>query len=75
MICDSGTSRTAELVDTLLLCENHGAYLFDSYVAGTSLINFLCSALALELGPAAWDRLERIEELHDRVDDLADAPP
>jgi len=75
MICDSGTSRTAELTDTLLLCENHGTYLFDSYVAGTSLINFLCSALALELGPAAWNRLESIEELHDRVDDLAEAPP
>ena len=70
LVSDENQSRSAELADTLLLCENRGAYLFDSYVAGMSLINFLCAALAMELGPSAWSRLEAIEELHDSIEDL-----
>lgn len=71
LLCDTKKSKTAALADTLLICQSRGAYLFDSYVAGTSLINFLCSTLAMELGPAAWQRLEEIELLHDSIDDLA----
>lgn len=74
LLCDTQGSKTAQLASIVLTCENHGAYLFDSYVAGISLINFLCSALAMRLGPAAWQRLERIEKLHDSMDDLATNP-
>ena len=71
LLCDSKESKTAQLADIVLTCENQGSYLFDSYVAGMSLINFLCSALAMGLGPAAWRRLEGIEKLHESMDDLA----
>jgi DNA-binding MurR/RpiR family transcriptional regulator len=74
LLCDTKESKTAQLANIVLTCENRGTYLFDSYVAGMSLINFLCSALAMELGPAAWRRLDEIEKLHDSIDDLTNAP-
>ncbi|MBB3010027.1 MurR/RpiR family transcriptional regulator [Cupriavidus alkaliphilus] len=56
--------------DVVLRCVNHGAAVFDSYVAAVSLINHLCTSLALILGDAARDRLEEIESLHDHYGDL-----
>ncbi len=74
LLCDTRASKTARLANTLLTCDNRGSYLFDSYVAGMSLINFLCSALAMGLGPEAWRRLEGIEKLHESMEDLASSP-
>jgi DNA-binding MurR/RpiR family transcriptional regulator len=74
LLSDTDKSKSAKLANVVLVCENRGAYLFDSYVAGTSMINFLCSALAMELGAAAWHRLEEIEKLHESMDDLATHP-
>lgn len=71
LICESDKSKTARLADVVLPCHNDSAYLFDSYVAGMSVLNFLCSALAMELAAAAWQRLEDIEALHESIDDLA----
>ncbi|SPK70542.1 protein of unknown function (plasmid) [Cupriavidus taiwanensis] len=56
--------------DVVLRCVNHGAAVFDSYVAAVSLINHLCTSLALILGDAARERLEEIESLHDHYGDL-----
>jgi len=70
LIADSTASKTPELADVTLVCQNHGAYLFDSYVSGLTLLNFLCSAVALDLGDSAWLRLAEIEDLHASFGDL-----
>ncbi len=72
LITDESAKKTVEAADIVFNCENQGAYLFDSYVTAMSLINFICSALATKLGNAAWNRMENIETLHDRLHDLAD---
>ncbi|WP_244300641.1 MurR/RpiR family transcriptional regulator, partial [Achromobacter aegrifaciens] len=56
--------------DLVLRCVNSGAAVFDSYVAATSVINHLCSALARKLGAAARERLQNIERLHEHYGDL-----
>lgn len=70
LITDTTASKTAEMADVTLTCQNQGAYLFDSYVSGLTILNFLCSAVALDLGDPAWARLSEIEELHDAFGDL-----
>ena len=70
LITDTTASKTTELANVTLTCQNHGAYLFDSYVAGMTILNFLCSAVALDLGDPAWARLSEIEDLHDAFGDL-----
>ncbi len=70
LIADTTASKTPELADVTLVCQNRGAYLFDSYVSGLTLLNYLCSAVALSLGDAAWQRLSEIEELHAAFGDL-----
>ncbi|MGN5478556.1 hypothetical protein ACTMU2_20720 [Cupriavidus basilensis] len=41
----------------VLRCVNHGAAVFDSYVAAVSSINHLCTNFALVLGDTARERL------------------
>lgn len=52
------------------LCGSDSA-LFDSYAAGLSLINLLCSNVGHKLGPATRRRLEGVERLHESFDDFA----
>jgi DNA-binding MurR/RpiR family transcriptional regulator len=59
-----------EHANRVLRCVNSGAAVFDSYVAATSVINHLCSALARKLGAAARERLQNIERLHEHYGDL-----
>lgn len=70
LIADTTASETPKLADVTLVCQNQGAYLFDSYVSGLTLLNFLCSAVALSLGDSAWLRLAEIEDLHASFGDL-----
>ncbi|MDO4592824.1 MAG: MurR/RpiR family transcriptional regulator, partial [Comamonadaceae bacterium] len=44
--------------------------LFDSYVCGVSLVNFLAATLAQQLRGVTQDRLARIERLHVSLNDL-----
>ena len=44
--------------------------LFDSYVCGVSLVNFLAATLAQQLRNATQERLARIERLHVALNDL-----
>jgi len=75
LITDDTASRTRELADVSLTCRNHGLYLFDSYVSSISILNFLCSAVALALGDRAWTRLAEIEDLHGSFGDLVQPRP
>jgi len=70
LVADATASKTSELADVTLACQSCGAYLFDSYVSGFTILNFLCSAVALSLGDTAWMRLSEIEDLHTSFGDL-----
>ncbi len=70
LVADATASRTSELADVTLACQSGGAYLFDSYVSGFTILNFLCSAVAMSLGDSAWMRLSEIEDLHISFGDL-----
>jgi DNA-binding MurR/RpiR family transcriptional regulator len=72
LIGDSTLGATAKLAEVTFRCLSRGSSLFDSYVAPMSLLNYLCSGVALALGDAAQERLRRIEHLHD---DYADFEP
>lgn len=56
--------------DVAFRCQSGGAGPFDTYVAAISLLNYLCSAVALTLGGAAQGRLRRNEQLHERFGDF-----
>ncbi len=70
LIADSTARKTADLATVTLTCKNQGANLFDSYVSGLTILNFLCSSVALNIGDPAWARLSEIEDLHDAFGDL-----
>jgi DNA-binding MurR/RpiR family transcriptional regulator len=70
LVTDNTASETAELANVTLSCQCQGTYLFDSYVSGLTILNFLCSAVALDLGELAWGRLAEIEDLHNAFGDL-----
>lgn len=74
LIGDPTVAHTARHASVVLRCHNRGHGIFDSTVVAMSLINFLCSALVEALGPEVRDRLARIEELHERFDDLGPPP-
>lgn len=72
-VADMTATRTAQLADIVLRCQNRGQSLFDSYAAPMSLINYLCSAVGTLLGDLSVQRLTDIEKLHDRLDPMAPA--
>ncbi len=70
LVTDNTASETAHLANVTLACQCQGTYLFDSYVSGLTILNFLCSAVALDLGDPAWGRLSEIEDTHNVFGDL-----
>ena len=57
-------------VDWTLGCHCRGAAMFDTYVAAVSVINFLCGQVAAQLGTAALQRLQGVEQWHGRLGDM-----
>lgn len=70
LISDVSASHSAKQADIVFRCRCRNPSLSDSYTSVTSLLNYLVSATAFSLGAEARERLERIDELHGRVDDL-----
>lgn len=70
LIGDSSLGDVAKSARVVFRCASRGSRLFDSYVAPLSLLNYLCSGVALALGNGTQERLRRIEALHERLDDL-----
>ncbi|MBS7779141.1 MurR/RpiR family transcriptional regulator [Acidovorax sp. CCYZU-2555] len=69
--------ETTAQADVVLRCARAAAHqppeltpLFDTYVCGISLVNFLATALAARLRASAQARLTRIEHLHAALGDL-----
>ncbi len=56
--------------DIAFRCLSRGSGLFDTYVAPISLLNYLCSGVAMALGEAAQKRLQRSEQLHEQFGDF-----
>lgn len=56
--------------DVVLHCLTDGASIFDSYVAAVSIVNYLCAAVAKELGKTSRKRLAAIETLHTTLGDI-----
>jgi DNA-binding MurR/RpiR family transcriptional regulator len=70
LIGDTSMGDIAGSATVVFRCVSRGSRLFDSYVAPMSLLNYLCSGIALALGAGAQERLRRIETLHDTLGDL-----
>ena len=70
LLGDPSIGDVAKAGQVVLRCVSRGSSLFDSYVAPLSLVNFLCSGVALALGESAQQRLGHIELLHDGLHDL-----
>jgi DNA-binding MurR/RpiR family transcriptional regulator len=68
LVTDLSASATARLAHVVLRCHSRSSGVFDSYVAAASLLNYLLAALALREGAAVRRRLQRIEDLHDKLD-------
>lgn len=56
--------------DAVIHCLTDGASIFDSYVAAVSVVNYLCAAVAKDLGKKSRKRLEAIEDLHGSLGDI-----
>lgn len=70
LIGDPSLGDVARSAQVVFRCISRGSGLFDSYVAPLSLVNFLCSGVALALGTPAQQRLRHIESLHAELRDL-----
>jgi DNA-binding MurR/RpiR family transcriptional regulator len=71
LIGDPSASDLDTHADIVFRCLSRGSGLFDTYVAPISLLNHLCSRVALALGDAAQIRLRRSEQLHDQFGDFS----
>ncbi|MGO9770887.1 MAG: MurR/RpiR family transcriptional regulator [Roseiarcus sp.] len=71
LIGDPSLGDLDQRADVAFRCPSRGAGPFDTYVAPISLINFLCSGVALALGEAAQKRLRLSERLHERFADFS----
>jgi DNA-binding MurR/RpiR family transcriptional regulator len=56
--------------DVVIHCLTESASIFDSYVAAVGIVNYLCAAVAKELGKKSRKRLEAIEDLHESLGDI-----
>lgn len=71
VLTDAPVSALAMQAQVVLRCGASSQQgLFDSYVCGVSLVNFLAATLAQQLRGVTQDRLARIERLHVSLNDL-----
>lgn len=70
LLTDPSGAAMARNTNWVIPCHCRGASIFDSYVAAVSLINYLASQLAAQLGPVGRARLREIEQLHEELGDL-----
>jgi len=70
LLGDPSLGESAKSADVVFRCVSRGSRLFDSYVAAMSLVNYLCSGVALALGKPTQERLRRVESLHKEFSDL-----
>lgn len=69
-IASPGMPALSRPDDVVMHCLTDGASIFDSYVAAVSIANYLCAAVAKELGKKSRKRLAEIETLHAALGDI-----
>ncbi len=69
-IASPGMPSLSRPGDVVMHCLTDGASIFDSYVAAVSVANYLCAAVAKELGKKSHKRLATIETLHATLGDI-----
>lgn len=70
LLGDPSLGDLDRLASVTFRCSSRGSSLFDSYVAPLSLLNYLCSEVAVALGEAAQARLRLTEQLHEEFGDF-----
>jgi len=63
-------SDLAAQADLVLTCATEGSAIFDSYVAAMSIVNYLGTELVREAQLSSRKRMQRIEQVHELLDDL-----
>ncbi|MFY0989520.1 MurR/RpiR family transcriptional regulator [Halomonas sp. C05BenzN] len=70
LITDPSATRTARLATWTLTCQVRSPSLLDSYAAAMSVLNLLCSLLFRRAMKEGYERLRRVETLHEELDEL-----
>lgn len=70
LVTDPSATRSARLATWTMTCEVRSTSIFDSYAAGISLLNLLCATMFRRASKEGYDRLRRIEALHDDLEEL-----
>ncbi|MGY2492687.1 MurR/RpiR family transcriptional regulator [Cupriavidus sp. CP313] len=70
LLSDAPVSALTTHATAVLRCSHHGDQVFDSYVAATSLVNYLATAMARRAHKRTRARMARVERAHDLLDDL-----
>ncbi|WP_042875806.1 MurR/RpiR family transcriptional regulator [Cupriavidus necator] len=70
LLSDAPVSPLTTHATAVLRCSHHSDQVFDSYVAATSLVNYLATAMARRAHKRARARMARVERAHDLLDDL-----
>ncbi|OWT55705.1 MurR/RpiR family transcriptional regulator [Candidimonas nitroreducens] len=68
-VTDHSESKTAGLANWTIRCRVQSTSLFDSYISGYSILNYICASLSDQLGRAASERLGQAEKLHELLGD------
>lgn len=63
-------STLASQARVVLTCPTQGSAIFDSYVAAVSLVNYLAGELVAGARATSRQRMERIEQIHQQLEDL-----
>ena len=74
LVADLTATESLKYTDLVLRCHCRGTYLHDTATAMVSLINFLCSAVALQKGHEIVERWQRIEDLHEEFGSFGPVP-
>ncbi|WP_020680466.1 MurR/RpiR family transcriptional regulator [Marinobacterium rhizophilum] len=64
-VTDHSEDKTVNLADWTLRCMVQSTSLFDSYISGFSVLNYLCASVSDHIGRGASERLSRAEKLHE----------
>ena len=63
-------SDLASQTDVVLTCPIQGSAIFDSYVSAMSIVNYLATELVTDARTTSRKRMQRIERIHELLDDL-----
>lgn len=70
LITDPSATQTARLATWTLTCQVRSPSLLDSYATAMSVLNLLCSLLFQRAMKEGFERLRRVETLHEELDEL-----